>query len=177
MIGLPLSAGTDQATVPDAKPAAAVTWSGASGTNGPASETTSVRETPELFVNPPAAKQVVAPVHATPKRRLSRLPWLGLGVIVQAVPSQVSTSVRQAEEGSRSWPTATHALAPTHETLLRTLEPAPWLGLGAIVHAVPSHVWTSVSLPESPWALPTATQLVVVVHDTPPRALRPVPWL
>ena len=88
----------------------------------------------------PTAAQNAAVTQETPNRKLTwPVPGLGLGTIDQAVPFQVSISVRYDDRllgDAADHPTAVQALADTQETPCSSSRPA-LLGLGTIDQAVP----------------------------------------
>src|SRR5262249_11105265 len=80
---------------------------------------------------------------ATPNRKLSPAPTLGLGTIDQWAPFQRSVSVRRCP-GSFRYPTAQMSVLLLAEAPRRAFSPAPLLGLGMTDHFTPSPCSSSV---------------------------------
>jgi hypothetical protein len=116
---------------------------------------------PTALLKPvPTAVHVEAVLHETPVKPLAVVSGgLGVGWIVQLVPSQRSAKVTPllAEKPSES-PTAVQALGDVHDTLLRSTVACGTLAVDWIVQLVPSH--TSAKAP------PTATHAEAVLHET-----------
>jgi hypothetical protein len=74
-------------------------------------------------------------------------------------------------------PTAVHALGEVHETAFRNAPALPEVGVGWMLHLVPSHrsVIVPVGLPELSKAVPTAMHAEGDVHETPARPLAAAP--
>jgi hypothetical protein len=112
-------------------------------------------------VNPTDAQTLVAK-HETPVRTSC---WesigLGLEMMDQFIPSQVSTRVSPPDE-----PTAVHELGETHEMLLNAASESIGLGLETWVQLVPSQFSTRVLRKFLPKIQPTAVQALDAVHET-----------
>jgi hypothetical protein len=110
-----------------------------------------------------------ADAHATVFKKADCPPaGLGVGWMVQFVPSQRSASVPALEP-----PAAVHDEADGHATLVRKLAPGDGLGVGWMVHRVPFHRSASVPALE----LPTAVHDETDVHATPDSPPPPCPAL
>ena len=116
--------------------------------------------------------QNAGPAQDTAIRALISLPCLGLGVIDQRLPSQVSTSAWPIDPVE---PTATQLVALRQATSLRppllyrtlTRPLTPLLGLGVIDQCCPSHVSIRVVLAALGPLWPTATQNTGLAQETP----------
>ena len=120
----------------------------------------------------PTAVHELGEVHETAFRKAPALPEVGVGWMLQAVPSHRSVIVpTELPELSKAPPTAMHAEGDVHETPARKLAAAPaGLGVGWMRHAVPSH--RSARTPDA--VLPTAVHELGEVHET---AFRKAPAL
>jgi hypothetical protein len=121
----------------------------------------------------PTAVHAFGDVQETAFKNDPGLPEVGVGWMLQLVPSQRSVSVPTGlPELSKAAPTATQAEGDVQETPFKALKGAPaGLGVGVIRHAVPSQSSASVpfALPERSAAWPTAMQAEDDLHDTPRR--------
>jgi hypothetical protein len=119
----------------------------------------------------PTAVHALGDLHETAFKNAPGVSELGVGWMLQPVPSQRSVSVpTELPELSNEVPTATHAEGDVHDTPFRSLPAAPaGLGVGTLRHAVPSHNWATVptAMPCASVACPTAMQLEDDLHDTP----------
>ena len=123
----------------------------------------------------PTAWHALAEVHDTPHRR--RAVGAGVGTTVQLVPSQRSVSaalvVWPLLEVAMIVPTATQAVVVVQDTPSSSgSRPSTiGVGVGSIVHWVPSQDSARVPLPSRPLSLPTAVHAVADVQDTASRTL------
>jgi len=121
-------------------------------------------------LEPPTAVQADAEVHATPLKTSPPCGGLGVGWMLQRVPSHRSARVPAAE-----LPTAVQAEAETHDTLLRAPPPAG-LGVGWMVQVVPFHrSATARTVPAVVVLAPTDVHADGAVHATPSRPLSAIP--
>ncbi len=88
----------------------------------------------------PTAVHAEGEVHETAPRKDPGLPEVGVGWMLQVVPSHRSVIVPVGlPELSKAVPTAMHVEGDVHETPFRPLPAAPaGLGVGVMRHAVPS---------------------------------------
>jgi hypothetical protein len=107
------------------------------------------------------------------------LPEVGVGWMLQLVPSQRSVSVpTELPELSKAGPTAIQTEGDVQETPPKTLKGAPGgVGAGVIRHAMPSHRSATgpLALLKRSVAWPTAMQAEGDLHDTPRRLAPRVP--
>jgi hypothetical protein len=117
----------------------------------------------------PTAAQAFGAVHTTPPSLLTDdEDTLGLGTTVHDVPFHSSTRVRPVCCDGSCSPTAKHAEAVEHDTLLSELPTPDGLGLAMTDHVLPFHRSTSVRwIPDAEVNSPTAAQVEVSTHDTP----------
>jgi hypothetical protein len=107
----------------------------------------------------------------TPCRPLL-LPVLGIEAIDQAEPSHDSTTGAVPPPGGRFVPTALQKEELMQETESSVVSLPLRLGVGTIVHAVPSKC--SASEPRVPPSSPTAQQSVALTHVIPKRYVFPL---
>jgi hypothetical protein len=120
----------------------------------------------------PTAVHADGEVQETAFKNDPGLPEVGVGSMLQLVPSQCSVSVpSELPELSRAVPTATQAVGDVHETPFSAPAAAPpGFGVGTIRHAVPSQssARLPLGLPKGKSVVPpTAMQLEDDLHDTP----------
>ena len=124
----------------------------------------------------PTARHAVE-VHEIPSRSSFTPPVLGLGTIVQLVPSQDSARVWSAGAELSKPPTAMHDVADVQETPVSQLNPAPaGFGVGSIAQVLPFQCSANVTSVPLPFTYsPTAKQETTDGHDTPLRTLDGAP--
>jgi hypothetical protein len=118
----------------------------------------------------PAAVHADGDLHATPFRKPPPCEGLGVGWMVHRVPSHRSARVRAPGVKALEPPTAVQEEADGHATPDRKPPPCDGLGVGWMVHRVPSHRSASVPAFEAP----TAVQVEGNGHATALR--KPPPW-
>lgn len=126
---------------------------------------------PVLSKTAPTAVQAVPEAHDTPVRKLIGAPGgAGTGWPLQLVPSHLSAMTCPA----LLFPTAVHADGEVHEMAFKNDPGLPEVGVGWILHDVPSQrsVIVPTELPELSTAVPTAMQAEWEAHET---ALRMAP--
>jgi hypothetical protein len=119
---------------------------------------------PVLSKTAPTAVQAVAEVHDTPVKKLIGAPaGVGTRWMLQLVPSHLSAMTCPA----LLLPTAVHALGEVQETAFKNTPGLPEVGVGWMLHDVPSHrsVIVPSELPKLSKATPTALQAEGDVHE------------
>src|SRR5215472_3172751 len=124
----------------------------------------------------PTAVHAAADVHATLARKPPPCAGLGVGWMVQRVPSHRSARVLAVGVKALEPPTAVQADAEVHATPLKTSPPCGGLGVGWMLQRVPSHrSATARTVPAVVVLAPTDVHADGAVHATPRRPLSAIP--